>query len=265
LSTVKTQISNTSGTPPLRNLLDVVKFTVNGEPNGKSKSRLVLTRKNTCSNSLSRVNSSTKGGFVKTPSKKQHKILLIDHDDSFTYILADYFAELTGEKPTILNHKKTNITAIKKLKPSHIVLSPGPGTVENKQDFAIGHKILQTFEGKIPILGVCLGHQGIGAHYGAKIIHVKPMHGKISQVYHKSHKHNLFEGLPNPFKAMRYHSLALDPKTMPPSLTVTAKTRDGVIMGIRHKTYLTFGVQFHPESIGTLGGKTILKSFLSLQ
>jgi len=202
------------------------------------------------------------------------EVLIIDHNDSFTYILADYFAKLTGKKPIVLNHKNTNITQIKKLKPTHIVLSPGPGTAENKQDFAIGYKILSTFEGKIPLLGVCLGHQGIGHYYGAKIIHVKPMHGKISQVYHQrnTHKSNsnknrvdLFEGNKNPFPAMRYHSLALDPKTIPTCLTVTAKTSNGTIMGIRHNTYPIFGVQFHPESIGTFDGIFMLKSFLSLQ
>lgn len=194
--------------------------------------------------------------------KTKDKILIIDHNDSFTFILADYFAQITKKSPIIVNHKSTSIEEIKKLRPSHIVLSPGPGTVENKDDFAIGHQILSAFEDKVPILGVCLGHQGIGAHYGARIIHVEPAHGKKFIIQHN--KKDLFKNCKNPLEVMRYHSLAISPASIPPCIEVTATTKDGIIMGIRHKTKSIFGVQFHPESVGTFSGEILLSNFLSL-
>jgi anthranilate synthase/aminodeoxychorismate synthase-like glutamine amidotransferase len=224
----------------------------------------------------------------KTARYKIMRPIIIDHDDSFTHILAQYFAEITGEMPTILNHKeacseKEFLEKIRTLDPSHIVLSPGPGTVENPDDFAIGHKILQEFANpekasqQIPILGVCLGHQGIAAHFGAKIIHAsEPVHGKTSQItLHSTDKttkpanyHNLFQNIPSPLTAMRYHSLIINPSSLPSDLEITASIKeeaneDEIIMAIQHKTLPIFGVQFHPESIGTKHGLQLIKNFLT--
>lgn len=190
----------------------------------------------------------------------QHRVLIIDHKDSFTHILAQYFAKITGEMPTIFDHDKTCIKEIQAFNPTHIILSPGPGSVENKADFQIGGDILDNFEGKVPILGVCLGHQGIGYHYGSKISPALDiMHGKKSSITHDGT--GLFENIKNPLTVMRYHSLALT--GLAPCLKVTAKAPDGTIMAIEHKNYPTYGVQFHPESLGTDEGEMILRNLLN--
>lgn len=188
--------------------------------------------------------------------------IIIDHDDSFTHILAHYIGELCRRNmPLILHHKKNTLQEVIELEPTHLILSPGPGTVENEADFAIGHQLIDHFEKQIPILGVCLGHQGIAAHYGAKIVHApKVMHGKKDQIIHNNA--GLFKDLENPLTVMRYHSLCIDPNTLPDCLEVTAQSSDGTIMGIQHKNLPIHGVQFHPESIGTATGSAILKAFL---
>lgn len=187
------------------------------------------------------------------------RIILIDHDDSFTHILAQYLGEISGELPWVVNHKDISIEEIEEYGPSHIVLSPGPGTVEHHKDFMIGEGVLKTFAGRIPILGVCLGHQGIGRFYGATVKHAPTvMHGKRSKISHNGK--GLFANITSPMTVMRYHSLIIE--DLPDELKVTAETEDGVVMALRHKELPVFGVQFHPESIGTEGGKQLLRNFL---
>jgi len=187
-------------------------------------------------------------------------ILMIDNYDSFTYNLVQYFGELKAKVEVYRNDALT-IAQIRKLKPEKIVISPGPGRPE---DAGVSIKILQELGPTIPVLGVCLGHQGIGYAYGGKVINAKRlMHGKTSMIKHDGK--GVFKGLPDPFEATRYHSLVIDPKHVPDCLMVTAKTTDdGEIMGVQHKTYPIYGVQFHPESILTKQGMNILKNFLHL-
>ncbi len=186
-------------------------------------------------------------------------ILMIDNYDSFTYNLVQYFGELKCELEVFRNDALT-IAQIQKMRPERIVISPGPGRPE---DAGISVEIIKKFSGKIPILGVCLGHQAIGYAFGGKIVGAKHlMHGKTSQIYHD--KKSLFKALPNPFEATRYHSLVIDKKTCPKCLDVTAWTKDKEIMGVRHKEFPLWGVQFHPESILTKSGKDLLRNFLSL-
>ena len=189
------------------------------------------------------------------------KTLIIDNYDSFTYILKQYFGELGGN-PEVFFHDQITIGQIEKMKPTHIVLSPGPGTVENPKDVGIMLKVIEKFYKKIPILGVCLGHQAICKFFGGKIIRApKVMHGKRSQIYHLNC--GIFNGLHNPFETMRYHSLIVDtPFWMNEELDVIAYTSDMLIMGIQHKKYPVFGVQFHPESLGAKKGKKIIHNFL---
>ncbi len=187
-------------------------------------------------------------------------ILMIDNYDSFTYNLVQYLGELKAQV-RVYRNDALSIAQIAALKPEKIVISPGPG---RPQEAGISVAVIKEFSGKIPILGVCLGHQAIGFAYGGCIIHAKKlMHGKTSAIEHKGE--NIFKGLPSPFAATRYHSLVIDPKSVPKSLTVTAwSAGDREIMGIAHKIYPLWGVQFHPESILTVEGKKILANFLIL-
>lgn len=188
------------------------------------------------------------------------KVLIIDNYDSFTYILKQYFGEF-GAKPEVFFHDQITISQIKKLKPTHIVLSPGPGTADNPEDVGIMPKVIKEFYKKIPILGVCLGHQMIGKFFGFKIIRApKIMHGKRSMISHN--KQGIFKSVKSPFEAMRYHSLALQFPMTNSQFPITAEADDGVIMAIRHEQYPVFGVQFHPESLGTPEGKKIIRNFL---
>jgi anthranilate synthase/aminodeoxychorismate synthase-like glutamine amidotransferase len=184
-------------------------------------------------------------------------ILMIDNYDSFTYNLVQYLGELGGRLKVFRNDKIT-IDEIRVLKPESIVISPGPGT---PVEAGISVEVIREFQGKVPILGVCLGHQAIGYCYGGHIIRARNvMHGKTSLIYHN--KKDIFKGLPSPLEATRYHSLIVDLKCFPEELQITARTKDGEIMGLRHKRYPVFGVQFHPESIMTKHGKQLLKNFL---
>ncbi|MBM4406608.1 MAG: aminodeoxychorismate/anthranilate synthase component II [Chloroflexi bacterium] len=186
-------------------------------------------------------------------------ILLIDNYDSFTYNLYQYLCEL-GEEVRVARNDKITIAQIERLKPDHIVISPGPGA---PKDAGVSNAAIRTFAGRVPILGVCLGHQCIGEVYGATVAGAgEIVHGKTSQVMHDGK--GLFKGLPNPFEAIRYHSLAIQPETVPDCLEVTAKSDSGVIMGVRHKGLLIEGVQFHPESILTTVGKDLLRNFLAM-
>lgn len=187
-------------------------------------------------------------------------ILMIDNYDSFTYNLVQYFGELNADMKVYRNDALT-VNQVENMKPEKIVISPGPGRPE---DAGISVEIIQKLAGKIPILGVCLGHQAIGYAYGGKIIHAKNlMHGKTSRISHDNRE--IFKNLENPFEATRYHSLVIDPKALPQELEVTATTVDDQeIMGVRHKTLPLWGVQFHPESILTKEGMNILRNFLHL-
>ncbi len=185
-------------------------------------------------------------------------ILVIDNYDSFTFNLVQYLGEL-GLKTQVYRNDKINIKEIIQKDLMGIVISPGPCT---PKEAGISVEVVQKLGDKIPILGVCLGHQAIGVAYGGKVIKAKKlMHGKSSYIYHQ--KKGLYRGLDNPFSAGRYHSLILDSGSLPSCLEVIAYTDDNVIMGISHKEYPVFGVQFHPESILTASGKDILKNFVS--
>jgi anthranilate synthase/aminodeoxychorismate synthase-like glutamine amidotransferase len=185
-------------------------------------------------------------------------IIMIDNYDSFTYNLVQYFGEL-GQRIRVFRNDKITLEAVKKLKPSRIVISPGPG---GPQDAGISCDLIREFGGKVPLLGVCLGHQCIGYVYGGRIIGARRlMHGKTSLIYHNGKE--LFKGLPNPFEATRYHSLLVEKKSLPDCLQITAWTKENEIMGLRHKKYPVWGVQFHPESILTRAGKELLGNFLA--
>jgi anthranilate synthase/aminodeoxychorismate synthase-like glutamine amidotransferase len=187
-------------------------------------------------------------------------ILIIDNYDSFTYNLAQYLGEL-GRQPVVYRNDAIGIDEIERLKPTLIVISPGPGTPLKA---GISNDVISYFAGKVPILGVCLGHQCIGYVYGAKITHAPlPTHGKASRIYQDSH--TIYAGLPFPFEAGRYHSLVVEWEKRPVELEASAVTADGVIMGIRHVKYTVEGVQFHPESIMTDAGKQLLTNFLSFK
>jgi len=188
-------------------------------------------------------------------------ILVIDNYDSFTYNLVQYLAELGADVKTCRNDK-IFIEEIRKIRPEQIVISPGPGRPENA---GISVAVIKEFAGKIPILGVCLGHQAIGFAYGGKIIHAKKlMHGKTSKIYHN--KSGIFKSIDNPFEATRYHSLVIERQSLPSCLEITAWTKgDNEIMGVKHKRYALWGVQFHPESVLTTAGKALLKNFISLK
>jgi len=184
-------------------------------------------------------------------------ILLIDNYDSFTYNLAQYLGELK-QKVCVVRNDKIDIAGINKLKPKYIVISPGPCT---PKEAGISCNAILNFYKKIPILGVCLGHQCIGHAFGAKIVRAKKlMHGKTSKIYHD--KQDIFKNIASPFTATRYHSLIIEEKSLPNFFKITAYSEDDVIMGIRHKRLPLFGVQFHPESILTIQGRKILKNFL---
>jgi len=185
-------------------------------------------------------------------------ILMIDNYDSFTYNLVQYLGEM-GEKLIVYRNDKITLEEIKKLKPDHIVISPGPGRPE---DAGISKDLIREFAGKIPILGVCLGHQCIGEVFGGKVVGAKRlMHGKTSLIYHNGK--DIFKGIENPFEATRYHSLIVERESLPSCLEITAETKEKEIMGLKHKDYPIWGVQFHPESILTKEGKKILKNFVS--
>jgi anthranilate synthase component II len=184
-------------------------------------------------------------------------IVMIDNYDSFTYNLVQYFGEL-GETIKVYRNDEIDLPTIARLKPNKIVISPGPCT---PKEAGISVKVIKTFASRIPILGVCLGHQCIADAFGGKVVRAKRlMHGKTSEVRHDGK--GVFQGLPNPLVATRYHSLLVESKAIPKALVVTARTKEKEIMGIRHRHLPTEGVQFHPESILTEAGRALLANFL---
>ena len=194
-------------------------------------------------------------------------IFLLDNYDSFTFNLYQYLAELgvefygKSDEIQVYRNDQISIREVKELQPDAIVISPGPGTPERA---GIAVELVKEYAGTVPILGVCLGHQSVGVAFGGKICRARRlMHGKVSEISHDGR--GVFSRLPDPFTGNRYHSLVLEEKSRPPELEVSARSEDGEIMGIRHREYLIEGVQFHPESILTEVGKTLLGNFLQLK
>jgi len=186
-------------------------------------------------------------------------LLVIDNYDSFTYNLVQYFGEL-GADPQVKRNDAITPDEVEKMKPQKIVVSPGPGRPD---EAGISMELIRKFGGKIPILGVCLGHQCMGEVYGGKVVRAgRLMHGKTSPIQHDGK--GVFQGLPNPFEATRYHSLIVEKNSVPSCLEVCAETAEGEIMGLRHREYPVHGVQFHPESILSKEGKDLLANFLKI-
>ena len=186
-------------------------------------------------------------------------LLLIDNYDSFTYNLYQYFAEL-GEQVEVFRNDQISVEDCLSMQPEHVVISPGPCS---PKEAGISVDLIHAFEGKAPLLGVCLGHQCIGEAYGGVVTSAgEIMYGKTSMISHDGK--GVFEGLPDPFEAIRYHSLAIAPDTVPDVLEVSARSESGVIMGVRHRTLPIEGVQFHPESIMTQHGHAMLRNFLKM-
>lgn len=186
-------------------------------------------------------------------------LLVIDNYDSFTFNLVQYFGQL-GVPMRIFRNDELSVADAVKLNPDRILISPGPCT---PTEAGVSLDLIKAFAGKKPILGVCLGHQSIGQRFGGKVIRAdRQMHGKLSPITHRGT--DIFKGLPSPFTATRYHSLLVERASLPDCLTITAETAEGEIMGLRHKHFPIYGVQFHPESIATEGGMRILQNFLAL-
>jgi anthranilate synthase/aminodeoxychorismate synthase-like glutamine amidotransferase len=186
-------------------------------------------------------------------------LLVIDNFDSFTYNLVQYFGQL-GVEQQVFRNNEISVEAALALNPDRVMISPGPCS---PVEAGVSLDMIGAFAGKKPILGVCLGHQSIGHYFGGKVIRAPQlMHGKTSPIHH--HDTDLFKGMPNPFRATRYHSLIVERESLPDCLEVTAETEDGVIMGLRHKTLPIYGVQFHPESFATENGLRLLENFLTL-
>jgi len=186
------------------------------------------------------------------------RVLVIDNYDSFVYNLVQYLGEL-GADPVVVRNDALTVADARALNPDAVLLSPGPGRPE---DAGILCEAIPAFAGVVPVFGVCLGHQAIGHVYGAAVVRAPElMHGKTSMIEHDGR--GVFAGLPSPLQATRYHSLVIDPATLPPTLEVTARTSDGIIMGVRHREVAVEGVQFHPESILTAAGHDLLRNFLA--
>ena len=185
-------------------------------------------------------------------------LLLLDNYDSFTYNLYQYLSEL-GAEVEVRRNDQVTLDEIEAMQPDSIVISPGPCT---PNEAGLSCQVIETFGPRIPLLGVCLGHQAIGQVYGGHVIRApEPMHGKTSLIHHQGH--GVLRNLPQPFEAIRYHSLIVERSTLPDELEITAETADGLIMGLRHRTHPVEGVQFHPESIMTSVGKDLLRHFLA--
>jgi len=186
------------------------------------------------------------------------RVFMIDNYDSFTYNLVQYLGEL-GEEVRVARNDEITLEAVEDLRPERIVISPGPCT---PNEAGVSLPLIKRFAGRIPILGVCLGHQAIGQAFGGRIVHAKTlMHGKVSRIHHSGK--GVFRGLPSPYNATRYHSLAIERESCPAELEITAWTEDGEIMGVRHRSLAVEGVQFHPESILTEHGHALLRNFLT--
>lgn len=186
------------------------------------------------------------------------RVVVIDNFDSFVYILVQYLGELGAEPIVVRNNAKT-VAELDELEPDAVLISPGPGTPDSA---GVSLDVIEHFGGRVPILGVCLGHQSIGQHYGGQVVRAPElMHGKTSVMKHDGA--GVFAGLPTPLEATRYHSLIVDRDSIPDELEITAETRDGLVMGLRHREFDVEGVQFHPESVLSVGGHDLLTNFLA--
>lgn len=186
-------------------------------------------------------------------------LIIIDNYDSFTYNLVQYFGEL-GAELKVFRNDRVSLAELEAFRPEGLVISPGPCT---PQESGISLEAVAYFSGKIPILGVCLGHQCIGAAFGGAVVRAPyPVHGKMSRIYHNGRE--IFQNIPQPFEAVRYHSLVIEGESLPQTLEVTATTADGLVMGVRHRQHPTYGVQFHPESVFTGVGQELLANFLRI-
>jgi anthranilate synthase/aminodeoxychorismate synthase-like glutamine amidotransferase len=186
------------------------------------------------------------------------RVLVIDNYDSFVYNLVQYLGEL-GAEPVVHRHDELPISELEALEPDAVLISPGPGTPD---DAGVSNAVITSFAGRVPVLGVCLGHQCIGQVYGGQVVRApQVMHGKTSLIRHT--EVGVFAGLPQPLEATRYHSLVVDRTSVPDCLEITAETDDGIVMGLRHRDLAVEGVQFHPESILTAGGHDLLRNFLA--
>ena len=189
------------------------------------------------------------------------KTIILDNYDSFTFNLFQYVGEL-DERPLVVRNDKLSLAELARREPDRIIISPGPGRPEDARYFGICRQVILELGPRVPVLGVCLGHQGIIHAFGGRVVQASQvMHGKASYVFHNGDP--MFAGVPRAFEAMRYHSLVGDPQSMPECLEVTAKTWDEVVMAVRHREHPIYGIQFHPESIGTPDGKTLLRNFLA--
>lgn len=188
-------------------------------------------------------------------------LLVIDNYDSFTYNLVQYLGELGAAMRIVRNDEVTIDEIERDIAPSRILISPGPGT---PSDAGISLSAIKRFSGRLPILGVCLGHQAIGQHFGGRVVRApEPVHGKPAEIFHD--RRTIFSGIPERFKAGRYHSLVIERRSIPDELEISAETADGLVMGIRHREFPIEGVQFHPESILTEYGKLLLQNFLGIR
>ena len=188
-------------------------------------------------------------------------LLLIDNYDSFTYNLYQYLAELGVSEIEVVRNDQMTVDELEAMNPERVVVSPGPSRPENA---GVSVEAIKRFAGVVPILGVCLGHQCLADAFGGKVVHAgEIMHGKTSLINHDGK--GVFAGVPDPFEAVRYHSLAIEPDSVPDELEVTARTDNGIIMGVRHRKYAIEGMQFHPESIVTAVGKQLLQNFLDME
>ncbi|MBN1206358.1 MAG: aminodeoxychorismate/anthranilate synthase component II [Myxococcaceae bacterium] len=194
-------------------------------------------------------------------SEAPPRVVLIDNYDSFVYNLYQFLGELTGVEARVVRNDRTSVQAIASEQPTHIIISPGPGNPEDPTRFGVCREVILTLGRTVPLLGVCLGHQGIGSAFGGRVVRApKVLHGKTSRIHHDGS--GIFTRLESPLEVMRYHSLMIDPATLPAALRVTATTEEGLIMGVAHEEHPIVGVQFHPESIGTQGGLQLLRNFL---
>ncbi len=196
-------------------------------------------------------------------SQRRARVVILDNYDSYAYNLLQRVGELTGEYASVFRNDAISVRELEALAPTHLILSPGPGSPENPAYFGVCREVIIQLGPRIPLLGVCLGHQGIAAAFGGRVVRARQvMHGKTSAIHHDGSA--LFAGLDSPFVAMRYHSLLAEESSLPDVLEVTARTDDGLIMGLRHREHPIHGVQFHPESIGTPDGAQLLRNFLGL-
>ena len=191
-----------------------------------------------------------------------YRLVILDNYDSFVYNIYQLLGELTGCAATVVRNDRITLEALEAARPTHLVISPGPGNPEDPAYFGVCAQVIHALGARgVPILDVCLGHQGIGAAFGARVVRApQVMHGKQSEVEHGGV--GLFEGLPSPLTVMRYHSLMLDEASLPPQLEVTSRTREGLCMSLAHRELPIAGVQFHPESIGTAHGAALVRNFL---